>query len=136
MKEAEETLSKLTKERIRVVERSGRTIKSLLCVSDLWSDAPCGRGGCLSCEDNQGQREEADGEERTGRGEREGKKNKKMNCFQRSLVYEIHCCECQQKVDEHRSSRKRGTRMRKKQRVRRRRKKRRKKLQSPMSIPG
>ena len=76
-------------------------------MQQLSSDAPCGRSGCLSCEDNQGQRgEEADGEERTGRerGEREGKKNKKMNCFQRSLVYEIHCCECQQKVDEHREA--------------------------------
>ena len=108
MKEAEETLSKLTKERIRVVERSGRTIKSLLCVNDLWSDAPCGREGCISCEGSQGQEEEVDGEERKGRGDREGKRGeknkKKMNCFQRSLVYEVHCCECQQKVDEHKEA--------------------------------
>ena len=27
-----------------------------------------------------------------------------MNCFQRSLVYEVHCCECQQKVDEHKEA--------------------------------
>ena len=98
MKEAEGTLSKLTKERTRVVERGGKTISDLLVVKDLWNDKPCGREGCICCGENQGEGEDLEEEGRRRRDE-EGKK--RMSCFRRSLVYEVHCTECEQKVIEH-----------------------------------
>ena len=98
MKEAEGTLSKLTKERIRVVERSGKTISDLLVVKDLWNDQPCGREGCICCGESQGEGEDLEEEGRRGRGKEE---KKRMNCFKRSLVYEVRCTECEEKVNEH-----------------------------------
>ena len=101
MKETEGTLAKLTKERIRIVEKGGKTVSALLVVKDLWSERPCGREGCICCGGSHEEEEELEEEGRERR--REDERKKRMSCFRRGLVYEVHCSECEQKVIEHKA---------------------------------
>ena len=73
LRQAEEDLSKLSKNKVKIVEKAGRSIKSILVRSDLRSEDSCGREKCLACEDEK------------GRG----------RCKQRSVTYQTSCRACQ-----------------------------------------
>ena len=72
-------LTKMSQEKVKVVERSGCTIRQILIRSNPWSQGHCGRteGECPTCD--------------TGDG--------KQNCQQRSVLYESFCLQCKEKVD-------------------------------------
>ena len=69
----------MSQEKIKVVERSGCTIRQLLIRSNPWGQGHCGRpeGECPPCD--------------TGDG--------KQNCQQRSVLYETFCLRCKEQVD-------------------------------------
>ena len=58
--------------RVKVVEKSGTTLNSVLVKSDPWAEEKCGRRRCLPCE--------------------AGVKNSK--CRKRNILYESTCREC------------------------------------------
>ena len=68
----ENKIAKMTKERIRIVERSGTTVKQILHKSNPWAGGHCGRTSCLMCENGDG----------------------KQNCMEKNIVYQISCLEC------------------------------------------
>ena len=72
-------LTKMSQEKVKMVERSGCTIRQILIRSNPWSQGHCGRteGECPTCD--------------TGDG--------KQNCQQRSVLYESFCLQCKEKVD-------------------------------------
>ena len=59
---------------MKIVERSGSTIKQLLIKSNPWSSGNCGRSQCHPCE--------------TGDG--------KQTCQQRNVLYEPFCLTCKE----------------------------------------
>ena len=72
-------LTQLSQEKIKVVERSGCTIRQLLIRSNPWGQGHCGRpeGECPPCD--------------TGDG--------KQRCQQRSVLYETFCTRCKERAD-------------------------------------
>ena len=60
--------------RVKVVERTGRSLRSLFPLNNLWKGAKCGRDDCTTCE--QGGEEEL------------------PDCSRMNLVYENICAEC------------------------------------------
>lgn len=76
LQKVENSISKLTGERIKIVERSGTTIKKLLIKSNPWAGGLCGRDKCLSCLYN----------------------DKPQNCFAKGVVYDITCKECKERA--------------------------------------
>ena len=77
LKEEEKLLSQLCGESIKLVERSGSTIRQLLVKSNPWaSGAVCGDTDCLLC--------------KTGKG--------KQDCSKRNICYEIFCKSCRDSV--------------------------------------
>ena len=54
LKEQEIELTKLSKEKVKIVERSGSTIKQLLIKSNPWSSGNCGRSQCHPCKTGDG----------------------------------------------------------------------------------
>ena len=58
--------------RVKIVEKSGTTLKSVLVRSDPWAGGKCGRKRCLPC--------------------KEGVENSKFR--KRNILYEITCQEC------------------------------------------
>ena len=74
LRQAEEDLSKLSKHRVKIVEKAGRSLKSILVRSDLRPEDSCGREKCLACEEEK------------GRG----------RCKQRSVTYQTSCRACQE----------------------------------------
>ena len=50
LRETEEQLATITGFRVKVVEKSGTTLKPILVKSDPWADGKCRRRRCLSCE--------------------------------------------------------------------------------------
>ena len=75
LQRAEEKISKLTGEKIRMVERAGRTVKQLLHRSNHWSGGVCGRDKCLPCLNGEG----------------------KQDCRDKNIVYDIICSNCEAK---------------------------------------
>merc|ERR1712081_158871 len=71
-------ISKLTGERIEIVERSGTSVKKHLIKSKPWAGRPCGRDKCLSCLNS----------------------DKPQNCFAKGVVYDIDCKECKEMSEE------------------------------------
>ena len=68
----EDKIAKMTKERIKIVERSGTTIKQILHKSNPWASGHCNRVDCLMCANGDG----------------------KQNCREKNIVYQISCMEC------------------------------------------
>ena len=80
LKETEKLLSELCGETVKIVERSGTTIKQILVKSNPWQKGTvCSRAetDCLLCQ--------------TGKG--------KWDCRKRSLVYETFCLRCKAAVE-------------------------------------
>ena len=74
LQKVEERISKLTKEKVRMVERAGRTVKQLLVRSNPWAGGVCGRELCLLCPGSDG----------------------KQDCRDKNLVYDIICKTCEE----------------------------------------
>ena len=70
--ETEEKLAAITGFRVKIVEKSRTTLKSILVRSDPWAEGKCGSRKCLPCET--------------------GVKNSK--CRKRNVLYESTCKEC------------------------------------------
>ena len=78
LQKVENRISKLTGERIKIVERSGTSVKQMLIKSNPWAGRPCGRDKCLSCLNSE----------------------KPQNCFAKGVVYDINCMKCKEMADE------------------------------------
>ena len=78
LREAEQRLADITGWRVKVVEKSGTTLKQLLHKSNPWSGGLCGREGCFPC-----QAGDVDGD-----------------CFRRNILYETSCNQCKQRGQE------------------------------------
>ena len=63
---------------VKVVEKTGRSIKSSFPLSSLWDGAACGREECITCKQGA---------------------DKLPPCTRRSVVYENSCVECNQGAD-------------------------------------
>ena len=72
LKIVENEISKLTGERVKIVERGGTQVKQILHKSNPWSQGFCDRENCLPCLHGDG----------------------KQNCFEKNVVYKISCLEC------------------------------------------
>ena len=72
LQQVEDNIAQVTGNRVKVVERSGTTIRQLLVKSNPWAGGHCGRD-CMVCEFGDG----------------------KQNCFEKNIVYEITCLECE-----------------------------------------
>lgn len=72
LREEEEKIGRMTGWRFKVVERGGRSLKSLLTKSNIFSDQGCGRENCGACNCAE----------------------KPLNCRRRSIMYETSCLEC------------------------------------------
>ena len=73
LKLAEAGISELTGDRVKVVEKSGTTLKDLLHQSNPWAGQDCGREDCMICEK---------GDERSG------------DCKRRNITYRTFCLPC------------------------------------------
>ena len=73
LREAEQDIAKLTGDRIKIVEKSGKMIKSNLQKSNPWSGENCRRSECLVCKDKI----ESNGD-----------------CRKRNILYQTFCLEC------------------------------------------
>ena len=78
LQKVENNISRLTGERIKIVERSGRTIKQLMIKSNPWAGGPCGREKCLPCLFS----------------------DEPINCFAKGVVYDITCKKCKEEADD------------------------------------
>ena len=76
-------MAKLTKNRLKIVERAGVKIKDLLTRSNPWKGQDCKRKNCLLCLTKM-----------------KSEKNTSQDCHRRNLVYEIHCETCEAKERE------------------------------------
>ena len=74
LREAEAEVEKITGDRIKIVERAGVMLKSLLHKANPWEGAQCGRGDCLVCRQDNGK-----------------------SCRQRNVTYTTECLKCQEK---------------------------------------
>ena len=73
LRQVENELFQLGLGRVKIVERSGTTIKQLLTKSNPWAGGPCQRPSCIVC--------------------KEGKDH--GDCRRRNVVYETRCQTCQ-----------------------------------------
>ena len=85
LQKVENRISKLTGERIKIVERSGTSVKQsgtsvkqMLIKSKPWAGRPCGKDKCLSCLNSE----------------------EPQNCFAKGVVYDINCVKCKEMADE------------------------------------
>ena len=69
----ENTISKLSGEKVKIVERGGTQIKQILHKSNPWSKGFCGRANCLTCLHGDGT----------------------QNCFDKNIVYQVSCLDCE-----------------------------------------
>ena len=75
LQKAESEISKLTGERVKIVERGGTQVKQILHKSNPWASGNCNRKKCLPCINGDG----------------------KQNCFEKNVVYDISCLSCSSK---------------------------------------
>ena len=73
LQRAEEKISKLTGEKVRMVEKAGRTVRQMLHKSNHWSGGVCGRDKCLPCHSGDGT----------------------QDCRDKNIVYDIVCSNCE-----------------------------------------
>ena len=78
MRELEEKLETLTEFRLKITERIGWRLESILHKSDPWTGQDCSREGCLMCE----AKVRLDKEE-------------SQSCFRRNIAYETWCHRCE-----------------------------------------
>ena len=83
MREHENEMEKHTGYKIKIVERSGRSLKRILTKSNPLGGEDCGREGCLLCQTKAA----------TGM-------NLNQSCTKRSIVYETWCALCLKKKEE------------------------------------
>ena len=83
LRENEENLNKITKNRIKIVERTGTKLQDLLTKSDPWKGSDCSRPNCLLCFTKQ----------RT-------EKSQTQDCHKRNVVYETRCLTCQEEQEQ------------------------------------
>ena len=76
MKKAEEEISTVTGDRVKVVEKSGTMLKDILHKSNPWAGGLCGREDCLVC---------MHGGDDCG------------DCSKRNIVYQTTCLDCKEK---------------------------------------
>ena len=76
-------MGKLTKNKIKIVERTGTKIQDILTKANPWKGQDCQRTNCLLCITKQ----------RT-------EKNQMQDCHKRNLVYETRCITCENKERE------------------------------------
>ena len=86
IRELEGNLESVTGFRLKITERVGRTLASILHKSDPWSGEPCDRQNCLTCDTKLS----------TGKG-------LANSCFKRNVVYETWCGICEDKEKEQKS---------------------------------
>ena len=79
LRENENNINKLTKNRIKIIERTGTKLQDLLTRSDPWKGSDCQRQNCLLCFTKN----------RT-------EKLKTQDCHKRNIVYETRCITCQE----------------------------------------
>ena len=72
LREEEEKMSNILGWKLKVVERGGRPLKSILTKTNLFSDMGCGRSKCEACKNA----------------------TKPLNCRRRSILYETACKDC------------------------------------------
>ena len=72
LREKEDYLASMTGQRVKIVEKAGSTLKSLLIKADPFAGGKCGRQKCLPCESG----------------------SKDSQCRKRNILYESQCCEC------------------------------------------
>ena len=77
LQKVESELSKLTNEKVKIVERSGTSVKQIFHKSNPWSGGNCGRKECLPCMNGDGS----------------------QNCFDKNVVYQISCLNCSEKKE-------------------------------------
>ena len=83
LREGEYDFERINGWRLKVVERTGRSLQDMLTTSNPWRGKDCEREACRPC----------DTKEKTG-------KNKNQDCSRRSLVYESWCMNCEKKENE------------------------------------
>ena len=49
IKAVEDDLNKISRRKVRVVEKCGTKVQDILTMSDPWGDTPCERMNCLMC---------------------------------------------------------------------------------------
>ena len=76
LRQAEEEMSAITGDKIKIVERAGRKLKSILLTANPWSGGWCGRVDCLACEHCEAE---------------------DSKCGQRNIVYKTSCLQCKQR---------------------------------------
>ena len=82
LRENEQNMNKITKHRIKLVERTGTKLQDLLTTSDPWKGSDCHRENCLLCFTKP-----------------KTEKLVKQDCHQRNVVYETSCLSCQQEAE-------------------------------------
>ena len=76
MRQAEEQLSRMTGWKVKIVEKSGKTLKQILVKSNPWATGMCERMDCYPCSAG-----DAD-----------------SNCYKRNILYESTCIPCSKKA--------------------------------------
>ena len=82
-RENEENFSKITQNKIKIVERTGTKLVDLLTKADPWKGADCQRENCLLCLTKM-----------------KTEKNKTQDCHKRNVVYETRCLTCERKEQD------------------------------------
>ena len=72
LREREKAMESITGYRVKVVEQSGTSLKSMLVRSNPWSGGKCGRFRCLPCEAGV----------------------EDSRCYVRNILYESSCISC------------------------------------------
>ena len=83
LRENEEEMLNVTGYKLKVVERAGKSLTSMLTKTNPWGGNDCGRNGCLQCQTKSD----------TG-------KNLHQSCSNRSIVYETWCADCLAKMED------------------------------------
>ena len=78
LQKAENDISKLTGDRVKVVERGGTSIRRILVKSNPWAGSLCGRENCLPCMFGDG----------------------KQDCFSKGVVYDMTCTSCEEEAND------------------------------------
>ena len=80
LRQNEENFSKITQNKIKIIQRTGTKLVDLLTKDDPWKGADCQRENCLLCLTKL-----------------TTEKCKTQDCHRRNIVYETRCLTCEQK---------------------------------------
>ena len=78
LQKVENDISKLTGDRVKIVERGGTTLKRMLVKSNPWAGSFCGRDNCLPCMSSDGD----------------------QDCFLKGVVNDMTCTKCEEEANE------------------------------------